>query len=391
MATGYDSDDYSFIDSVDEYKCAICHCFTKEPTLTSCCGNHYCQSCIERVLQQRRPCPLCSKSRFNVFLDKKQKRRILALKVHCTLRSQGCEWTGTLGDLDTHTDLTYGSCGYVRIECSQCRRRIQRRKLDGHKERDCPKRPWKCNHCEYETTHDRQRHHTSVCTRFPVPCPNSCQRERIERGQLDDHLKHCPLQVIDCEFKPHGCSTGVVRKDMQKHLEDNVQHHLLLSNRHLTKEVAMLKKRVEAIETVSLVVPVTFTIHHCQSTFCLLQRDDITLIYQQPFLTHPHGYRLQFYCLVKEGNVCFTLGYQDDVASTDLSFPKRLTLLVVIKNQIRNDNNIRLRGEFELKSNEVVRISIPSVRADELLRSSTYSVQYVVNDTLCCSFDVELL
>lgn len=89
--------------------------------------------------------------------------------------------------------------------------------------------------------------------------------------------------------------------------------------------------------------------------------------------------------------MCFTLGYQDDVASTDLSFPKRLTLLVVIKNQIRNDNNIRLRGEFELKSNEVVRISIPSVRADELLRSSTYSVQYVVNDTLCCSFDVELL
>ena len=120
MATGYDSDDYSFIDSVDEYKCAICHCVTKEPTLTSCCGNHYCQTCIERVLYQRRPCPLCSKSRFEVFLDKKQKRRILALKVHCTLRSQGCEWTGSLGDLGTHTDLTYGSCGYVQIDCSWC-------------------------------------------------------------------------------------------------------------------------------------------------------------------------------------------------------------------------------------------------------------------------------
>ena len=388
MATGYDSDDYSFIDSVDEYKCAICHCVTKEPTLTSCCGNHYCQSCIDRVLQQGRPCPLCSTSGFEVFLDKKQKRRILSLKVHCTLKSQGCEWTGDLGDLGTHIDHTYGSCGYVRIECSQCSRRIQRRKLDWHKERDCPKRPWKCNHCEHGTTFDKQRDHVSVCTRFPVPCPNSCQRERIERGQLDSHLKQCPLQVVDCEFKPHGCCTRVMRKDMQKHLDDNIQQHLLLSNRHLTKEVALLKKRVEAIETISLVVPVTFTIHRCHS---VLQSDEIILVYQQPFLTHAHGYRLQFYCLVKEGKLSFTLGYQDDdMVSVGLSFPKHLTLLVMVQNQTRNGNNLRLRGEFELKSDEVVRISIPTVRASELLHASTYGIQYVVNDTLCCTFDTEL-
>ena len=43
-------------------------------------------------------------------------------------------------------------------------------------------------------------------------------------------------------------STRVVCEDMQKHLEDNVQHHLLLSNYHLTtcKEVVKHKKNVEA-------------------------------------------------------------------------------------------------------------------------------------------------
>ena len=91
--------------------------------------------------------------------------------------------------------------------------------------------------------------------------------------------------------------------------------------------------------------------------------------------------------------MCFTLGYQDEdnVVSTDLPFPKHLALLVVVKNKVRNDSNWRLRGEFELKSNEVVRISIPSVRANELLHSNTYGTQYVLNDTLCCTFDVNLL
>lgn len=175
---------------------------------------------------------------------------------------------------------------------------------------------------------------------------------------------------------------------MQKHLDDNIQQHLLFSNRHLTKEVSLLKKRVEAIETISLVVPVTFTIHRCHS---VLQSDEIILVYQQPFLTHAHGYRLQFYCLVKEGKLSFTLGYQDDdMVSVGLSFPKHLTLLVMVQNQTRNGNNLRLRGEFELKRDEVVRISIPTVRANELLHASTYGIQYVVNDTLCCTFDTEL-
>lgn len=354
LAAGYDSDDYRFIDSIEDYKCVICHCVTKEPTLTTCCGNHYCQSCIKRVRRQRKPCPLCSKSRFDIFLDKKQKRRILALKIHCTLRSQGCQWRGTLGDLKTHTDLTYGACGYVKVDCHQCRRRIQRKRLD---------------------------------RKFPITCPNACQQEKVERGQLDDHLNElCPLQKIDCEFKPHGCSESIVRKDMQNHLENNLQHHLLLTNRHLTKEVSLLKQCVDAIESISLVVPATFTIHHCRS---VLQSDDTSLAYKLPFLTHPYGYRLQLhvYCLVREGKLHFTLGRFDDTVSTQLS--NRLTPFVTLKNQISSDSNLHPRGEFELKSNEVVRISIPSVRVDDLLHLGL-NTQYVVNDTLCCTFDVNL-
>lgn len=170
-------------------------------------------------------------------------------------------------------------------------------------------------------------------------------------------------------------------------MEDNIQHHLLLSNCHLTKEVAMLKKRVDTIESVSLVVPITFNIHNCHSVF---RSDDIIFIYQQPFLTHCHGYRLIFCCALYESMVWFAL-IQDGMETTNLPYPKRLTLLVTIINQMRDNNHLQLRGEFELKHNDVVMIEPPYVKVNELLRTNALGIQYVKKDTLCCKFDTKLL
>ena len=380
MATGYDSDDYGFLERVDDYKCPICHCVTKEPTLTSCCGNHYCQVCIDRVLHERNPCPWCRAVKFKVFLDKKQKRKVLSLKVNCTLSGQGCEWTGSLSDLTTHTNDIYGDCGYVRIDCSRCRERIQRRKLKRHKEEECPKRSWKCSFCRHETTHDNHLDHSSTCSKFPICCPNSCEQQKIERGQLDDHLEKCPLQKICCKFRRQGCTARLVRKDMQKHMDENVQDHLLLSNRHLTNEITLLKERVDAIEAVSLVVPITFMIRQCEDN---LRSADFRILHQQTFLTHPQGYRLRLYCLIRERTVYFSLKFKDSCSPTNLPLPQDLSLTVTIKNQLWDSDHLRLQGEFELKSNdEVVKRRLPSIETDRLLYPNSPGIVYILNDTL---------
>lgn len=149
----------------------------------------------------------------------------------------------------------------------------------------------------------------------------------------------------------------------------------------------MLKKRVEALESVSLVVPVTFNIHNCHS---VLKSDDYTILYQQHFLTHPHGYRLEFYCSVWKGEVWFNLKNQGDIVSKGLPYPKHITLSITIRNQIRNDNHLQLGGEYELKNNELVRIKMPNVKL-ELLYPDMYGIRYIMNDTLCCTFDTKLL
>ena len=89
-AGGYECE---FVDPVKHFLCPLCLYMTRDPNLTSCCGQHFCQVCIQTNYQ---PCPFCKDTKFTVLLDKKQKRKVLELKVYCTIKEQGCSWTGEL-------------------------------------------------------------------------------------------------------------------------------------------------------------------------------------------------------------------------------------------------------------------------------------------------------
>ena len=66
-----------------EFECTICLNILKEPQLNNCCGQHFCQLCIQRIIDNEKPCPLCNKADFIVILDKKTERKILDLQVKC--------------------------------------------------------------------------------------------------------------------------------------------------------------------------------------------------------------------------------------------------------------------------------------------------------------------
>ena len=47
--------DYEFVsEPPDELKCSVCLLVVRDPSLTSCCGKHFCQSCIHFLHQKRR-------------------------------------------------------------------------------------------------------------------------------------------------------------------------------------------------------------------------------------------------------------------------------------------------------------------------------------------------
>ena len=96
------------------FECPLCLQVLTEPVLSSCCGHHFCQVCIDRAVARSNACPLCNEQDFETFLNKNIQRKINELKVYCRQKPQGCEWAGELGSLDRHLEV---ECGFIQLEC----------------------------------------------------------------------------------------------------------------------------------------------------------------------------------------------------------------------------------------------------------------------------------
>ena len=147
MATFKGGYDYEFIDSPpNSLECSICLLTLRDPHVISCCGNHFCHTCIGRIQGDDKPCPLCNEPNFTTFLHKGVKRDVNALMIRCRWRHLGCDWEGELGQLQEHLHPGAGSrgkgCGYVIIECVyKCGDRFERRMIQDHELDACPRRP----------------------------------------------------------------------------------------------------------------------------------------------------------------------------------------------------------------------------------------------------------
>ena len=142
--------DYEFVTAPPKtLECPVCLLTLRDPHVISCCGNEFCQRCIERVQRDDKPCPLCNEPNFTTLLHKKLVREVNALAIRCPQKEQGCEWEGELGQVQQHLnpgagrDMSKG-CGFVMVACShQCGAELPRHLLGEHESEACPKRPIK--------------------------------------------------------------------------------------------------------------------------------------------------------------------------------------------------------------------------------------------------------
>ncbi len=142
VSGGYD---YDFVDQPSKsLECSICLLTLRDPVVISCCGNHFCEPCIERITDNRKPCPLCNSPNFTTFLHKGVAREVNALRVYCPRKAQGCDWQGELGQVDRHLNPQANSrgCGFVMVECKyKCEGMFERQVVPSHEAEDCVKRP----------------------------------------------------------------------------------------------------------------------------------------------------------------------------------------------------------------------------------------------------------
>jgi hypothetical protein len=91
-------------------------------------------------------CPNCQQpiSKDRIVNDKDLQKEIQNFEIYCTYKDKGCDWDGTLRDLQIHIE----SCGFIIIEClNGCGAKYERRFMAKHQNEDCAKRIVTCEFC----------------------------------------------------------------------------------------------------------------------------------------------------------------------------------------------------------------------------------------------------
>ena len=233
---------YEFVDKVPEdHQCTICTNILTDPVLTGCCGQLFCASCLKNWLRRQRTCPHCQNANSHFMKDKRMKRAIDSLNIYCPHHSKGCDEITTLGECNQHLE----KCLFVEVSCTKkCGERMLRKELQDHEDNKCPNRRVQCQYCTLEGMHKEitAKSHLDECVGFPVSCPNNCGHEKIQRKNLADHQKVCPLEPVKCPFFEAGCMKVIFRKNLAAHKASNIEHHLEL----VMTETVTLKQKAEA-------------------------------------------------------------------------------------------------------------------------------------------------
>ena len=87
QAADYYYQDDLYLDRPEEkFSCPICLCpVQRQAYLTECCGRHFCLSCISRLRNDAKPCPMCKATPLTIFPNKERQREIKQIRVRCPL------------------------------------------------------------------------------------------------------------------------------------------------------------------------------------------------------------------------------------------------------------------------------------------------------------------
>ena len=243
----YNGHTHDFVGRVpDELMCKLCSRVLRDPRQVVCCGQHYCQSCIERRINVNFTCPSCRTPSFNHFRDVHFEQRVNTLKIHCPHHKRGCKWTGELVGLKAHLSSGAQACAYESAPCpNKCGQGMARKDIKEHLLKHCPLRRVRCQYCNHENTFQVvTTTHYSVCPNFPIKCPNNCGQKTIRRAEMPKHETQCPMKPVICPFQGAGCRAQLVQKDLTDHMTAFTKQHLDM----VTKSFDTLRTRAENAE-----------------------------------------------------------------------------------------------------------------------------------------------
>ena len=335
---------YDFVEKPSEdYFCPVMQGLLTNPYQSSCCGNQFSKEAVTQLQQLQKPCPMCRRKKMTFNVDKAWKRKVWSVKIYCPSKQDaGCTWSGEISELKRHLkDL----CPGVKVPCpSGCGQEVLRGKMEDHRAKSCPKRPFSCMYCNKLSTYDEISNiHLVQCSTELIQCPNNCGDGSIQRQHLQDHITICPSQQVSCEYSFAGCEVQVVRAQLPSHMKEATERHLLLVTKYSFDHIAVLKKKVELLASTNIalshLVPIAgpeFVMYEFSE-----RQTSGKSWFSRPFYSHVGGYK---FCLrVEAGGVDAGKGVYLGVAvhlmkgeyDDNLTFPFCGDITIQLANQSR--------------------------------------------------------
>ena len=265
MATFKGGYDYEFIDPPpNSLECSICLLTLRDPHVISCCGNHFCHTCIGRIQGDGKPCPLCNEPNFTTFLHKGVKREVNALMICCRWRQLGCDWEGELGQLEEHLHPGVGSrgkgCGYVIIECVyKCGERLERRMIQDHELDACPRRPIEvqmsrlARKFEASLRANEKKLNEVITENEAIRAENQSTKAEVQALHTENKATRAEVQALHTENKATRAEVQALHTENKATRAEVEAIHatnrsVKAENERLTKRITELEKEQEGTE-----------------------------------------------------------------------------------------------------------------------------------------------
>ncbi len=274
----------------------------------------------------------------------------------CENLENGCRWVGEFADLRTRLN----TCDYALLPCdNKCTNngqavKVLRKNLPDHLMNHCPRRLYKCPHCEeIGEHHERTSTHLEICPQVSIPCPTSIScTAAIPRCERHIHRATCQYERVPCKYAEVGCRVNPQRKDLKEH-EENDQIHLKVTTAKVLELTQQLTDQKEMLDEIWL----TTMESKPQITFRMgcfeAHKNDKTVIFSSPhFYTSHRGY--QFRIRVYPGGngrgegthisifVCLMKGDYDNA----LTWPFLGEATFELLNQIEDKNHHKATTKF---------------------------------------------
>ena len=219
------------------------------------CSND-CGKCLQRqylighvedeCVRRKVDCQYCHITGEYQFIEDEHKEQCPKFPITCPNK---CEADNILReDIDEHRKM----CPLEEVTCpNDCGMTLQQQYLTTHVKMECPRLKVDCQYCHITGEHQFiEGEHKEQCPKFPVACPNKCEVVSVPRDDVEEHMKMCPLELIQCEYHMVGCEERMARKDQKKHNKEKMEEHLSFTTRQLSNtQHNLVNCQVEAVDS----------------------------------------------------------------------------------------------------------------------------------------------